>query len=167
MATTRRRSTRKQADDEAAPATVDPPQTGILRNDIHAELQKVRDEVANLDRKAAAAEERAFHMLASMKELRQKHEDDVQRLGEALVEMREKLNVVETHGKRLFKTIRNSKRDEVAELMQQSAKAKGGDDKLPVDDNWSTIRAASMLKQLDDVRSDIGSCVSDASRRFW
>ena len=167
MATTRRRSTRKQADDEPIQASVnEPPQTGILRNDIHAELQKVRDEVANLDRKAAAAEERAFHMLASIKELRQKHEDDVQRLGEALVEMREKLNVVETHGKRLFKTIRNSKRDEVAELMQ-NAKAKGGDGKLPVDDNWSTIRATSMVKQLDDVRSDIGSCVSDASRRFW
>ena len=188
MATTRRKSTRKQQADDGAHSeetrtaserdffkelqTVRDEMMSLERKgDIIAELQTVRDDMISLERKAAAAEERAFHMQASITELRQKYDGDLQHLKDTVAKASERLNAVEQHGRRLFKTLRNEKRSEMMDAMKAKQMAedttqdKGRLDAQPQDE-WATLRAASMIRQLEDAGSDIGSCVS-STPRFW
>lgn len=146
-----------------------------MRNaDLLAELHKQRDEIALLAQKAAAAEERAFHLAASLKELQQHHQQDVSSLQEVVATERQRLNEIERHGRRLFKTIRNQIRDDrsadraYVETLQEQA---GVHVKRNVEDDThsttsETMRAESLLQSLEEARSEVGSVVSHGPR-FW
>ena len=109
-----RSRTRAKAEDSATEqpqASIDTATAGIMRNaDMLAELHKQRDELAILAQKSAAAEERAFHMAATIRDLQEQYHRDVQDLREKLADARPRLAEVERHGRRLFKTIRNHRR---------------------------------------------------------
>ena len=187
MATTRRKSTRKQPADDGAHSqetqtvserdffrelqTVREDMISLERKgDIMAELQTVRDDMIRLERTAAAAEERAFHMQASITELRQRYDEDLQHLKDTVAKASERLNAVEQHGRRLFKTLRNDKRSEMdalkAKQIAEHTTEDNEQDKAQPQDEWATLRAASMIRQLEDAGSDIGSRAS-STPRFW
>ena len=149
-----------------------------MRNaDLLAELQKLRDQVALLAQKSAAAEERTFHLAASVKDLKQQQQQqqqDVSSLQAVVSTERQRLNEVERHGRRLFKTIRNQIRDDrsadraFVEALQKQA---GVHVKHNVeDDTRSTtseiMRAESLVQSIGDAQSEVGYVVSHGPQ-FW
>lgn len=155
-------------------------QTGIMRNsDMLAELRSQREEIVMLAQRAAAAEERAYNLAATLRWLQDEHKKDVTSLQEAVSEAKHRLGDVEKHGRRLFKSMRNHLRTEreqqrETEEIEQQEPQNDEDVKIQVDeDSRSTVssvsskmRAEALVQHLDDARSEVGSTVS-RGLRFW
>ena len=149
---------------------------GILRNaDMLAELHKQRDEISMLSQKAAASEERAYHMSSSIKELTAQHVDAMKQMQDQLRELQSRLVDVERMGRKMVRAMRNDAREGLAEVrgyVQEQKQARQEDVKhvtthMDMDDEKSTVsllRAESMLKNLADNASEVGSVVSHCPR---
>ena len=159
-------------------ANIETATPGIMRNsDMLAELRKQREEISLLSQKAAAAEERAFQMQSTIKELNAQLHVDVKELYDQLQDTRSRLKEVVKTTRNLESAARNETRKHIAEVrdkVQELQEQKRHKDVHLVnakeDDVQSTtsqnMRAEGLMQRLEDARSEVGTTVSYGPR-FW
>ena len=149
---------------------------GIMRNaDMLAELHRQRDEISMLSQKAAASEERSYHMSSSIKELTAQHVDAMKQMQDQLRDLQSRLVDLERMSRKIVRAMRNDAREglaEVREYVQDQKQARQEDVKhvtTHMDDDKSTVskvRANDLLKHWSDNASEVASVVSHGPR-FW
>ena len=95
-----------------------------------AELHKQRDDISMLSQKAAASEERAYHMSSSINELTAQHVDATKQMQDQLRELQSRLVDVERMGRKMVRAMRNDAREglaEVREYVQEQKQARPED----------------------------------------
>ena len=159
-------------------ANIETATPGIMRNsDMLAELRKQREEISLLSQKAAAAEERAFQMQSTIKELKAQLHVDVKELYDQLQETRSRLKEVVKTTRKLESASRNEARKHIAEVrdyvQEQQEQKKHKDVHLvnaKEDDVQSTtsqnMRAQGLMHLLEEARSEVGTTISYGPR-FW
>ena len=159
-------------------ASIETATPGIMRNsDMLAELRKQREEISLLSQKAAAAEERAFQMQSTIKELKAQLHMDIKGLYDQVQDTRSRLKEVVKTTRNLESAARNETRKHIAEVrdkVQELQEQKRHKDVHLVnakeDDVQSTtsqnMRAEGLMQRLEDARSEVGTTVSYGPR-FW
>ena len=156
-------------------ATIETATPGIMRNsDLLAELRKQREEISLLSQKAAAAEERAFQMQSTIKELKAHVQVDIKELNDRLQDTRSRLQAMVKTTRSLESASRNEARKSIAEVRDYVKEQMQHKDvhvvKANADDDHSTtsksMRAEAMMQQLEESRSEVGATISYATR-FW
>ena len=159
-------------------ANIDTAMHGIMRNsDMLVELRKQREEICLLSQKAAAAEERAFQMHSTVKDLKAQLHMDVKELYDHLQETRLRLKEVVKTTRNLESASQNEARKHIAEVrdyVKEQQEQKQYKDVHHVnakeDDVQSTtsanMRAEGLMQQLEDAQSEVGTTVSYGPR-FW
>jgi chromosome segregation ATPase len=141
---------------ECTPTQPTPAASDACTTELFTELRKQRDEVTAITQRAAAAEERVFHLTASLKEVLQ--EIDV--LREKMHDTRARLTETERSNAKLEGALRADTRKaiedirmNVKELTQQNDVCAAAN----VADHLTAIRAESLVSELDDARSEVSS----------
>eukprot|EP00322_Chrysochromulina_rotalis_P020490 CAMPEP_0115827386 /NCGR_PEP_ID=MMETSP0287-20121206/15_1 /TAXON_ID=412157 /ORGANISM="Chrysochromulina rotalis, Strain UIO044" /LENGTH=187 /DNA_ID=CAMNT_0003280537 /DNA_START=465 /DNA_END=1028 /DNA_ORIENTATION=- len=159
-------------------ASIETATPGIMRNsDMLTELRKQREEISLLSQKAAAAEERAFQMQSTIKELKAQLHVDVKELYDQLQETRSRLKEVVKTTRNLESASRNEARKHIAEVrdyvQEQQEQKKHKDVHLvnaKEDDVQSTtsqnMRAEGLMHLLEEARSEVGTTISYGPH-FW
>ena len=156
-------------------ASIETATPGIMRNsDMLTELRKQREEISLLSQKAAAAEERAFQMQSTIKELKAHLHVDVKELYDQLQDTRSRLKEVVKTTRNLESASQNEARKHIAEVRDYVKEQKQHKDVHVVnakeDDAESTtsqtMRAEGLMKRLEDAQSEVGTTVSYGPR-FW
>ena len=129
------------------------------------EQRRQRDAIGQLSLQAAAAEERASHSAATIKDLEQivkELEKDVLGLEDKLRDTRSRLSDIERDHRKMDDALRTRSRNSIEEIRQhvQAMKDQQSADAANVAGSIIGMRAESMLSDLDDTRSDISSRVS-------
>ena len=136
----------------------------VLEDIILEEQRKQRDAIALLSSQAAAAEERANHTAASMRDMEatmKELEQDVLTLEDKLRDTRSRLTDIERENRKMEDSLRSKSRNSIEEIRQhvQALKDQRSLDAANVG-RIVGMRAESMVSDLDDARSDISSQVS-------
>ena len=156
-------------------ANIDTAMHGIMRNsDMLVELRKQREEICLLSQKAAAAEERAFQMHSTVKDLKAQLHMDVKELYDHLQETRLRLKEGVKTTRNLESASQNEARKHIAEVRDYVKEQKQHKEVHVVnakeDDVESTMsqtmRAEGLMKRLEDAQSEVGTTVSYGPR-FW
>ena len=156
---TRARVKKQQAPAQEEDTSTNTQADGAQLDLLIAEQCRQRDEVSMLAQKAAAAEERAFHMTATIKELQQ----EMRIIREKLYDTRSRLTAAERNCRKMDDTMRASTRgsieeikDHVQKLQQKNSSPNAG----------QSMRAASMVSDIDDVRSEVSTTLSASTRGY-
>ncbi len=156
-------------------ASIETATSGIMRNsDMHMELRQQREEISLLSQKAAAAEERAFQMQSTIKELKAQLHMDIKGLYDQVQDTRSRLKEVVKTTRNLESASRNEARKHIAELRDYVKEQKQHKDvhvvnaKEDVVDSTTsqTMRAEGLMERLEDAQSEVGTTVSYGPR-FW
>ena len=157
-------------------ANIETTTPGILRNaDMLAELHRQREDIAMLLQKAAAAEERAFQMQSTIKELKAQVHVDIKELHDELQDSKSRVKEVVRTTKSLESASRNEARKQIAEVrdyvLQEQIQNKEAHVNSEVEDDTQSIasqsmRAEGLMQRLEEARSEVGSTVSRGPR-FW
>ena len=157
-------------------ANIETATPGILRNaDLLAELHKQRDDIVMLSQKAAAAEERAFQMQSTIKDLKAQVHVDIKELHDELQDTKSRLKEVVRTAKSLESASRNKARKQLAEVrdyvLQEQIQHQEAHVNSKVEDDAQSVasqsmRAEGLMQRLEEARSEVGSTVSHGPR-FW
>ena len=146
-----------------------------MRNsDMLTELRKQREEISLLSQKAAAAEERAFQMQSTIKELKAQLHVDIKELYDQLLDTRSRLKVVVKTTRNLESASRNEARKHITEVRDYVKEQKQHKNVHVVnakEDNAEsttsqTMRAEGLMNWLEDAQSEVGTTVTYGPR-FW
>ena len=171
-----RSRTRANKEIEEPQASIETATPGIMRNaDMLNELRKQRDDIAMLSQKAAAAEERAFQMQSTMKELKAQLHVDMKELHDQLQDTKSRLKEAVKTTRKLESASRNEARKQIAEVreymvLEQNQHKDAHVENAKEDDVQSTtshsMRAEGLMQRLEDAQSEVGTTVSYGPR-FW
>ena len=137
------------------------------REATDAEHQALREDIAMLRSKAAAAEERAYHTAATVKELQYKlleEQKNVQDLEEKLADTRSRLRDVEDGHRKIEDSMRSKTRDTIEEIKNHVVKQQKDLERSALNvGRVVAMRAESMVSDMDDARSQVSSSVAASS----
>lgn len=136
------------------------------REATDAEHQALREDIAMLRSKAAAAEERAYHTSATVKELQYKlleEQKNVQDLEEKLADTRSRLRDVEDSHRKMEDSSRSKTRDTIEEIKKHVVKQQNLERSAVNVGRVVLQRAESMVSDMDDARTEVSSSVTASS----
>lgn len=152
------RTRAKKAPTDATPEQTPEPSHSCTA-ELFTELRTLRDEVAMLAQKAAAAEERAFHMAATMKE----QQDELQQLRDKMYDTRARLTDVERssheHKDAMYSKSHNSI-EEIRTCVQEMRQQNATRSTANVAGRIAAMRAESMISDMDDARSEVSTALT-------
>jgi chromosome segregation ATPase len=151
------RTRAKKAPTDATPEQTPEPSHSCTA-ELFTELRTLRDEVAMLAQKAAAAEERAFHMAATMKE----QQDELQQLRDKMYDTRARLTDVERTSHEHEDAMRSKSHNSIEEIRTcvQEMRQQNATRSANVAGRIAAMRAESMISDMDDARSEVSTALT-------